>query len=146
MEVARLRCWLARLWLIEDANAVAGVDMLGALLGHLVDGLEGELHVRSIIEIVHRFYISLFWACDATTMHLTVLGSWRTVHFDEDLHIVLLGPVEYFINVWFILIGCHHLHVSVSLPDLFWSPWRDLPTKVDPVPISSRHSDNLDSP
>jgi len=122
--------------------------MFSTLFGHLVNGLECILHVRSVVKVMDWFDITiLFRSRDAATVHLAVLGSGCAMQLDEDLHIVLLSPCKDLINVRRVLIWRHHLHVPESLLlSLHRSVGCDLPAEVDPVPVTSRNSDHLDAP
>lgn len=140
--------WSRGAWLrlVEDSHSIAGVNVLGTLFCHLVDSLEGEVHVGSVVEVVHWLCIINLWSSDAAAVHLAILRSWCTVQLDKDFDVVLLGPGEDLVDVWLILIWGHHLHVSESLLDSLGSMWGHILPKVNPVPIASWNSESFDAP
>ena len=120
--------------------------MLSALLGHLIDSLNRKLKIRSIIEIMLWLGIADLWSGNAATVHLSILGSWRSMHLNKNLDIVLLAPLEHLINIRLILSRGHSLQVSKSLLDVLRGVRRDILAEVDPVPVAGGYSQEFDAP
>jgi len=92
------------------------------------------------------FGIANFWSCNATTMHLTILRSWSTMHLNKDLDIVLFAPVKDLIDIGLVLSWGHSLQVSESILNICWSIWCNILAKIDPVPVASWNSEHFDAP